>query len=61
MVKENKPQILPDFPQEFRSGIAEHEVFMSFLNDIDAEIWFNWWHEEGYKGFLEYHKHADKD
>ena len=27
--------------------IAEHEVFMSFTNDDDAEQFTYWWEEEG--------------
>lgn len=59
---EKKPSLLPEFPQRVDAiDIAEHQVWMSFNSDSDAEIWFNWWHEEGYKYYLEYHKNHDSN
>lgn len=57
-----KPSPLPNFPVRVDAvDIAEHQIWMEFLSDQDAEIFFNWWHEEGFKPFLEYHKNHEND
>jgi len=35
---------------------ADHEVFLSFINDDDAVAFHEWWAEKGYQSFLDYRK-----
>lgn len=41
----------PDMPRERMTSIAEHEVFMSFVNDKDAEMFCDWWNSKGLEAF----------
>jgi len=57
MAKAKKTEKFTDvsFPREFPSQrLAEHEVFMSFTNDIDAERFDEWWNTEGSAYFQKY-------
>jgi len=43
------------FPRAFPAQLlAEHEVFMSFTDDIDAERFDEWWQLEGSVQFQKY-------
>lgn len=44
-----------DFRTEYPTGhVAEHEVFMSFNGDSQAEAFREWWDESGASAFQEY-------
>jgi len=43
------------FEREFPSkDVAEHEVFISFTNDYQAAMFFDWWNEKGERDFEKY-------
>lgn len=39
----------PTILDEVRLQPAEHEVFLSFINDEDAVSFIEWWEAEGFK------------
>ncbi|MCC7424807.1 MAG: hypothetical protein IT428_31435 [Planctomycetaceae bacterium] len=41
----------PDMPREIRRSIADHEVFLSFNGDDDAQLFYEWWNERGWEEF----------
>lgn len=43
-----------DMPERIERDIAEHEVFLSFYDDIGAEAFHEWWEEEGSARFREW-------
>ena len=45
--KEPEPFVDVQLRDRIEREIAEHEVFMSFTNDDDAEQFTYWWEEEG--------------
>jgi len=56
--KDKKPFTDVSFLGQFSPRtVAEHEVFMSFVNDKDAEEFGYWWNE---KGAISFQKHLDK-
>ena len=44
----------PHVNGEFTIRPAEHEIFLSFNDDIDAEIFYNWWHKTGLDQYKQY-------
>ena len=40
---------------------AEHEIFLSFTDDLDAEIFYNWWRETGLEQFKQYWINQNKE
>lgn len=40
-----------EFEAEVSKRMAEHEVFMSFTNDDDANYFREWWDEKGNEQF----------
>lgn len=50
MIEFNEPNI----NNEITMTPAEHEIFLSFTDDMDAEIFYNWWYETGLKQFKQY-------
>ena len=36
-----------NFHREIRKHIDEHEIFISFINDDDAVLFYKWWNEKG--------------
>lgn len=44
----------PTLTEEFCVRPAEHEIFLSFVNDEDAEIFSYFWSEIGLNQFKEY-------
>jgi len=50
---------MPDSPREIDRSIHEHEIFLSFVNDVDAEMFNDWWNTDGFKAFEKWAtKHA---
>jgi hypothetical protein len=44
-----------ELPKEFPGrNCADHEIFMSFNNDSDAEIFRDWWESYGEAEFWEH-------
>lgn len=41
----------PEITTEITVRTAEHELLLSFVNDIDAEYFLYWWGEKGFKDF----------
>ena len=50
MIEFNEPTI----SNEITMTPADHEIFLSFTEDVDAEIFHNWWLETGLKQFKQY-------
>ena len=46
----------PYIKGEFTIKPAEHEIFLSFNDDIDAEIFYDWWHKTGLAQYKQYWK-----
>lgn len=36
-----------DMQREFTRHLAEHEIMLSFVNDVGAEMFTDWWNSEG--------------
>lgn len=34
--------------------VRDHEIFLSFNNDSDAEMFYDWWHKEGKYQYFAY-------
>lgn len=49
-----KQRIEPELPVHVSYTIPEHQVLLSFYRDTDAEMFFNWWKEEGLDIFAEW-------
>lgn len=47
----------PTILDEVRLQPAEHQVFLSFINDEDAVSFREWWEAEGFKEFEKWDKH----
>lgn len=39
----------PNLSREMTVHAAEHEIFLSFVNDEDAELFSDWWNTKGAK------------
>lgn len=39
--------------------IYDHEIFLSFNDDRDAELFYEWWNGEGKLSFVEFVKTVD--
>lgn len=51
----------PDMPRQASLDIAEHEILLSFINDIDAEMFSDWWNTRGLDQFKKWaEKNGDK-
>lgn len=46
----------PELKTEATYSVAEHEVLMSFVNDSDAVLFHEWWHDIGCREFLKWVK-----
>ena len=42
---------LPTIESERTVRAAEHEVWLSFAEDADAEMFVDWWGTKGWQGF----------
>lgn len=51
----------PTLRTEIEREIAEHEVFLSFVNDIDAELFHDWWNAKGFKLFEKWADHEKSE
>lgn len=55
--KREKMKSKIDWPTELRETtveLAEHEVLLSFVDDIDAELFSEWWNSTGFDLFKVY-------
>lgn len=54
-----EPKTLPPtIESEARYRVAEHEIYLSFVNDSDAVMFHDWWNQ---KGVDLWRKWADKN
>lgn len=44
----------PSELREMTASLAEHEVLLSFVDDVDAELFSEWWNATGFLLFKEY-------
>lgn len=44
----------PSLDQEFSTRLAEHEILLSFHKDTDAEMFQNFWQQEGLNLFAKF-------
>lgn len=44
----------PDESREIVTHAAENEIFLSFNDDIDAELFSEWWNSKGWEAFKEW-------
>ena len=57
-MKELKP---PRIAQVAEYEVKENEILMCFVNDKDAELFFEWWESEGFKDFKSWVWRNDKN
>lgn len=61
MTDKEKPEDVVTFRVEYPVGrVADHEVFMSFNSDSNAEVFCRWWDDQGEKAYLAYRAKAVK-
>lgn len=41
----------PDESREITREVHEHEIFLSFTDDKDAELFSEWWNTKGWPAF----------
>lgn len=44
----------PTLRTEVERMIHDHEVFLSFVNDSDAELFHEWWNATGWESFRDW-------
>lgn len=49
----------PTINDEIVTRPAEHEIFLSFNDDQDAERFVEWWESVGFKAFAEWERKYD--
>lgn len=49
-------QIDPNIERTIMRDVFEHEIFLSFVNDLDAEMFENWWFLQGKSKFNQWVK-----
>jgi hypothetical protein len=60
--KVSKPlSVQPTVEREVRYRVAEHEVFLSFLQDADAAMFQDWWNVKGSAQWLRWADANRKD
>lgn len=50
----------PSLLTEVERSVHEHEVFLSFVNDRDAEQFIYWWNSRGFKMFAKWDDNEKK-
>lgn len=51
----------PEQPRYIQHDIPEHQVLLSFNEDLHAEMFRDWWNEKGWKLFKQAAKEGQSD
>jgi len=52
---------IPSINQPIERRPADHEIFLTFTDDLDAEIFYDWLYERGFGDFKQYKRDNEEN